>query len=40
MNEVPFYQITLFIDRLKTLISYQDTQHYACIDEYSNCSLG
>jgi len=39
MNELTFYQITLFTDCLKTLNSYLHPQQYACVDEYSNCSV-
>ena len=36
---VDILSITLFTDCLKTLISYLNPQHYACVDEYSNCSV-
>jgi len=39
MNELTFYQITLFNYCLKTLTSYLHLQHYACVDEYYNCSV-
>ena len=38
MKELTFYQITLFTDCLKTLFNYLHPQHYACVDEYWNCS--
>ena len=38
-NVFTFYQITLCSDCLKTQISYLHPQHYACVDEYSNCSI-
>ena len=39
MNELTFYQITLFTHCLKTPTNYLHPQQYACIDEYSNCSV-
>ena len=39
VNELTFYHITLFTDCLKTLISYVHPQHYACVDDYLNCSV-
>jgi len=38
MNEMTFYQITLFTDCLKTLTSYLPNQHCEFV-EYSNHSV-
>ena len=39
MNELTFYHITLSTHCLKTLTSFLHPQKYACVDEYTNCSV-